>query len=78
MRFITLKLVQNNYSKCYVFASSALLHQFFTSNSVVFIDRGRAKIFLTSGSRVSSYAAALGLGLYLGLGLQFELGLELG
>jgi len=32
---------QNNYSKCFVFASSALLHLFFTSNSVDFIDRRR-------------------------------------
>jgi len=29
------------YSKCSVFASFALLHLFFTSNSVVFVDRER-------------------------------------
>jgi len=44
MRFITFKKEQNYYSKCFVFASSALLHLFFTSNSVVFIDRGRKNI----------------------------------
>jgi len=41
MRFITLKKEQNNYSKCSVFASSTLLHLFFTSNSVVIVDTGR-------------------------------------
>jgi len=43
MSSITLKKDRNNCSKCSVFASSALLHLrvvFFTSNSVVFIDRG--------------------------------------
>jgi len=35
------KKEQNNYSKCSVFASSALFHLFFTSNFVVFVDRGR-------------------------------------
>jgi len=41
MPFITRKMYRNNYSKCSVFASSALSHLFFTSNSVVFVDRGR-------------------------------------
>jgi len=40
MRFIFLKKEQNNYSKCSVFTSFALLGLFFTSNSVVFVDRG--------------------------------------
>jgi len=43
MRFVTLKIEQNNYSKCSAFASSAFLHVFFTSNSVVFW-RGRKNI----------------------------------
>jgi len=41
MPFITLKKDRNNYSKCCVFSSSVLLHLFFTSNSVIFVDRGR-------------------------------------
>jgi len=48
---------KNNYSKCFAFASSALLHLFFTSNSpifyfklllqilLVFVVRGRKNIF---------------------------------
>jgi len=40
----TLKKVQDNHSKCYVFNSSALLHLFFSSNSEVFVDRGRKNI----------------------------------
>jgi len=51
MRFITLKKEQNNYSKCSVFASFALLHLFFTSNSVVLLS-GRARLFLVPGRKV--------------------------
>jgi len=35
---------QNCYSKCSVFVSSILLHLFFISNSVIFIERGRKYI----------------------------------
>jgi len=55
MHFITLKKEQNNYSKCPAFASCALLHLFFTSISVVFVDRG-ARIFLPKGAGYPSYA----------------------
>jgi len=48
MRFITLK---KNYSKCSAFAFSALLHLFFTSNSVFLLTEG-ARIFLAPGRRV--------------------------
>jgi len=44
MRFVTLKNEQNNNSKCShcsAFAFFALLHLFFTSNLVVFVNRGR-------------------------------------
>jgi len=44
MRFITLKIELNNYSKCSVFASFSVLRPFFTSNLVVFVDRGRKVI----------------------------------
>jgi len=50
MHFIALK--QNNkYSKRSVFASFALLHLFFTLNSIVFVDGG-ARIFLVPGRTV--------------------------
>jgi len=39
-----LKKEQDNYSKCSAFASSALLHLFFTLNSVVFDDGERKNI----------------------------------
>jgi len=44
MRFITFKKEQNNYSKCSVFASSALFHLVFISNSILFVDRGLKNI----------------------------------
>jgi len=44
MRFIILKKEQNNYSKCFAFVSSALFIYFLTSNSVLFIDKGRKNI----------------------------------
>jgi len=56
----------NNCSKCSAFASFALLHLFFTSNSVVFVDRGRKNV---SCSRAQSkLATPLALGLGAGLG----------
>jgi len=48
MRFNVIKKEQNNCSICSLFASSTLLHQFFTSNSVVFGDGG-VRIFLAPG-----------------------------
>jgi len=42
----------NNYSKCSIFASSSLLHLFFTSNSVVLLTGG-ARIFFAPERRVS-------------------------
>jgi len=51
LALLSLKKEQNNYSKCSVFASSALLHLFFTSNSVVLLPGG-ARIFLDPGHRV--------------------------
>jgi len=56
MRFVTLKKEQNNYRKCSVFASSALLHLFFTLNLVVFVDRGAQYYSLPQGARYPSYA----------------------
>jgi len=53
MRFITLKKEQNNYSS--VYASSALLHSFFTSNSVVSLI-GNARLFLAQDAGYPSYA----------------------
>jgi len=44
MRFITVKKEQTNSSKCSGFASFALLHLFFISNSVVFGGDGRKNI----------------------------------
>jgi len=41
--------------KCSVFASSELLHLFFTSNSVVFVDRG-CKNISCPGAGYPSYA----------------------
>jgi len=55
MRFITIEIVQNDYSKCFTLASSTLLHLFFTSDSVVFIG-GDARIFLALERRVPGYA----------------------
>jgi len=43
MCFISIEKEQNSY-KCYTFTSSALLHLFFTSNSVGFVS-GRARLF---------------------------------
>jgi len=54
MRFITIKKEQNNYSKCSVFASFALLYLFFTSNPVVFVDKGAQEYFLPQGAGYSS------------------------
>jgi len=45
------KKEQNNCRKFSAFASPALFHLFFTSNSVGFVDGG-ARIFLTPGRRV--------------------------
>jgi len=39
--FYSSQKLQSSYSKCSVFASSALLQVFFFSNYVVFVDRGR-------------------------------------
>jgi len=39
------KKEQNNCSKCSVFASFALFHLFFTSNSIRFVDKERKSIF---------------------------------
>jgi len=49
--FFALKEEKNNYNKCSAFASFAILHLFFTLNSVVFVDVG-ARIFLAPGRRV--------------------------
>jgi len=51
MLFIPLKNDPNNYRICSTFAFSTLLHLFFTSNSVVFVDEG-SKMLLSSGRRV--------------------------
>jgi len=50
MRLMTFKK-ENNYSKCSIFAPSALLHLFYALNSVNFVDGG-ARIFLAPGRRV--------------------------
>jgi len=55
IRFITLKKTIN-FSKCSVFASSALLHLFFTSISVVFCGQEAQKYFLLQGVGYPSYA----------------------
>jgi len=45
MHFILLENEPSNYSKCSVFASSALLHLFFLNlNSVSFVEGGRKNI----------------------------------
>jgi len=44
MHFITLKKEPSNYSKCSAFVSSALLHLFFNSNFVSFVEGGRKNI----------------------------------
>jgi len=60
MRFITLKKEQNNISKCSVFASSALLYLFFTSNFAVFVDgEGAKEYFLPQGAEYPSYASVM-------------------
>jgi len=57
MRFIALKKEQNIYRKYSAFASSALLHLFFTSNSVVFVDGGRKNVSCTRAQGIPySYA----------------------
>jgi len=49
MRFIILKKEQNNYSKCFAFASSAYLNLL---NPAVFVDGGGGGVFLAPGRRV--------------------------
>jgi len=49
MHFFTTE--ENNYSKCSTSASSAPLHLFFSSNSVVFVGRD-TRIFLAPGRGV--------------------------
>jgi len=44
MHFIPLKKKPSNYNKCSAFASYALLHLSFNSNSVNFIEGGRKNI----------------------------------
>jgi len=44
MHYIPLKNEPSNYSKYSAFASSALLHLFFNSNSVSFAEEGRKNI----------------------------------
>jgi len=44
IRFSSLKNGPNNYRICSTFASSAVLHLFFTSNSVDFVDGGRKNV----------------------------------
>jgi len=41
---LSLEKEKNNYSKCSAFAFFALLHLFFTSNSVVFVDGERKNV----------------------------------
>jgi len=54
------KTRKNDCSKCSAFASFALLHLFFTSNSVIFVDgEGAQKYFLPQGAGYPSYATAL-------------------
>jgi len=45
MRFIPIKKETSNYSNCSAFASSALLHLLFNSNSVSFVEGERKNIF---------------------------------
>jgi len=52
MHFIPLKKEPSNYSKCFAFASSALLHLHFNSNSVSFVE----EYFLPQGAGYPSYA----------------------
>jgi len=68
MRFITLKKEQNTYSKCFVFASSALLHLFFTS-LCSFVDRGRKIIPFSraQGTLATSLCPNVQLGLLITL-----------
>jgi len=58
MRFIALKKEQNNYSKRSVFSSYGLLHLFFASNLIVFVDRGRKIIPCSRAAEYPSYATA--------------------
>jgi len=44
MRFVSLKKETSNYYKYSAFAFSALLYQFFNSNSVSFVEGGRKSI----------------------------------
>jgi len=53
MHFIPLKKEPSNYSKCSAFASSALLHLFFNSNS------GAQEYFLPQGAGYPSYVIDL-------------------
>jgi len=55
MHFITLKKEQNNYSKCSAFAS-ALLHLFFTSNSVVCVYMRHKKFFCSRAQGTQAMA----------------------
>jgi len=56
MRFITLLKDQNNYSIRSAFASSALMHLFFTSNSVVFVDGESKNVSCPRAQGNPSYA----------------------
>jgi len=56
MHFIPLKKKPSNYSKCSAFASSALLHLYFNSNSASFIEGGAQEYFLPQGAGYPSYA----------------------
>jgi len=49
MHFIPLKKEPSNYSKCSAFASFALLHLFFNSNSEVYL-KGTQEYFLLQGA----------------------------
>jgi len=45
----------SNYYKCFSFAS-VLLHLFFNSNTVSFVEEGVQEYFLPQGARYPSYA----------------------
>jgi len=55
MHFIQLKKT-SNYSKCSAFASYALLHLFFNSSSVSFVEGGAQKYSLPQGAGYPSYS----------------------
>jgi len=60
MHFIPIKKTKktSNYYKCFAFASSALLHLCFNSNSK-FVEGGGQEYFLPQGAGFPSYATAL-------------------